>query len=61
MNIVTSPEVTGTVTIRLVDVSWKDALKTIISAYSYGYEQRENIIMVAPLEKLTEQKAGGGS
>ena len=56
VNIVTSPEVTGTVTIRLVDVSWKDALKTIISAYSYGYEQRENIIMVAPLEKLTEQK-----
>ena len=56
VNIVTSPDVTGTVTIRLVDVSWKDALKTIISAYSYGYEQRENIIMVAPLEKLTEQK-----
>ena len=56
VNIVTSPEVTGTVTIRLSDVSWKDALKTIISAYGYGYEQRENIIMVAPLEKLTEQK-----
>jgi type IV pilus assembly protein PilQ len=56
VNIVTSPEVTGTVTIRLVDVSWKDALKTIIGAYGYGYEQRENIIMVAPLEKLTAQK-----
>lgn len=56
VNIVTSSEVTGTVTIRLADVSWKDALKTIISAYGYGYEQRENIIMVAPLEKLTEQK-----
>ena len=56
VNIVTSPEVSGTVTIRLADVPWKEALKTILSAYGYGYEQRENIIMVAPLEKLTAQK-----
>lgn len=56
VNIVASPEVAGTVTIRLVDVPWLDALKTIISTYGYGYEQRENIIIVAPIEKLTAQK-----
>ncbi len=56
VNIVTSPEVQGTVTIRLADVHWRDALKTIISAYGYGYDQRENIIIVAPIDKLTEQK-----
>lgn len=56
VNIVASPDVAGTVTIRLVDVPWLDALKTIISAYGYGYEQKENIIIVAPIEKLTAQK-----
>lgn len=56
VNIVASPEVSGNVTIKLTDVPWKEALKTILSAYGYGYDQRENIIMVAPLEKLTEQK-----
>ena len=56
INIVASPEVQGVVSMRLSEVSWQDALKTILSAYGYGYEQRENIIMVAPIEKLTEQK-----
>ena len=56
VNIVASPEVVGTVTIRLSDVPWLDALKTIVSIYGYGYEQRENIITVAPIEKLTNQK-----
>lgn len=56
VNIVAGPEVQGTVTIRLADVPWQEALKTIISAYGYGYDQRENIIIVAPIDKLTEQK-----
>lgn len=56
VNIVTSPDVQGVVTIRLVDVPWQAALKTILSTYGYGYDQKENIIMVAPLDKLTELK-----
>lgn len=56
VNIVASPEVAGTVTMRLQDVRWLEALKTILSTYGYGYDQRENIIVVAPLDKLTEQK-----
>lgn len=56
VNIVSSPEVSASVTIKLTDVPWKDALKVILSNYGYAYEQRENIIMVAPLEKLAEQK-----
>lgn len=56
VNIVASPEVAGVVTMRLQNVHWLDALKTIISTYGYGYDQKENIIMVAPLDKLTEQK-----
>jgi type IV pilus assembly protein PilQ len=56
VNIVASPEVAGTVTIRLSDVPWLEALRTIVSVYGYGYEQRENIVTVAPIEKLTNQK-----
>lgn len=56
VNIVASPEVVGTVTIRLSDVPWLEALKTIVSIYGYGYEQKENIVTIAPIEKLTNQK-----
>ena len=56
VNIVPSAEVNGIVSVRLVDVYWEDALKTIISSYGYSYEQRGNIIMVAPVEKLTAMK-----
>jgi type IV pilus assembly protein PilQ len=56
VNIVAGPEVQGAVTISLVDVHWREALKTIISTYGYGYDQRGNIIIVAPIDKLTEQK-----
>lgn len=56
INIVTTPEVMGNVTIRLVDVPWEKALDVILKTYSFGYEKQENIITVAPIEKLTAQK-----
>lgn len=56
VNIVTTPEVIGNVTIRLVDVPWEKALDVILKTYGFGYEKQGNIIMVAPIEKLTAQK-----
>ena len=56
INIVPSPEVTGFVTIRLKDVYWKDALDAILKTYGFGYDTQENIIMVAPLDRLTSLK-----
>ena len=56
VNIVPSPEVTGFVTIRLQDVHWKNALEAILKTYGFGYDVQENIIMVAPLDKLTTLK-----
>ena len=56
MNIVASPDVTGTVTIYLDNVPWEKALDVILKTYDFGYEKRANIISVAPLDKLTEQK-----
>jgi type IV pilus assembly protein PilQ len=46
----------GTVTIRLVDVPWEKALDVILKTYGFAYEKVGNIITVAPVEKLTEQK-----
>lgn len=56
INIVASPEVTGTVSVYLDNTPWDKALEVILSTYGFGYEKKANIIMVAPLEKLTEQK-----
>jgi len=56
VNIVTTPEVMGNVTIRLVDVPWEKALDVILKTYGFGYEKQGRIIMVAPIDKLTAQK-----
>ncbi len=56
VNIVTTPEVIGNVTIRLMDVPWEEALNVILKTYGFGYEKDGNIITVAPIEKLTAQK-----
>lgn len=56
VNIVTTPDVIGNVTIRLVDVPWDKALDVVLKTYGFGYERQGNIISVAPIEKLTNQK-----
>lgn len=56
VNIVTTPEVMGAITIRLVDVPWEKALDVILKTHGYGYDRVGNIITVAPIDKLTEQK-----
>jgi len=56
VNIVASPDVTGTVSIYLDDVPWEKALDVILSTYGFGYEKRANVISVAPLDKLVEAK-----
>jgi type IV pilus assembly protein PilQ len=56
VNIVTTPEVIGNITIRLVDVPWEKALGVILKTYGFGYEKAANIITVAPIDKLADQK-----
>lgn len=56
VNIVTTPEVMGNITIRLIDVPWDKALDVILRTYGFGYERVGNIITVAPIEKLTTLK-----
>ncbi len=56
VNIVAGKDVTGTVTIRLVDVPWEKALDTILKTYGYAYDQQGNIIRVSTLENLQKEE-----
>jgi type IV pilus assembly protein PilQ len=52
VNIVTGPEVTGLVTVRLDDVPWEKALEVILRTYDYVYERDGNIIRVTTRDKM---------
>jgi len=56
VNIIATPEVIGDVSIRLVDVHWEKALDAILKTYGFAYEKQGNILLVAPIEKLTAMK-----
>ena len=51
-NIVTSDGVTGTVTLRLQDVPWDQALDIILQAKSLGMRKSGNVIWVAPKDEI---------
>jgi len=56
INIVTTPEVMGNVNIRLENVPWEKALEVILKTYGFAYERVGNIIIVAPIDRLTNLK-----
>ncbi len=56
VNIVTGPEVSGTVTIRLTDVPWEQALEVVLRTYGYVYERDDNIIRVTTKENLQTEE-----
>ncbi|MCF7873446.1 MAG: hypothetical protein K9L84_01160 [Candidatus Omnitrophica bacterium] len=57
VNITTSPEVQGTVTVDLEDIDWLTALEVVIRPYDYSYEWiGENTIVVDTTEKITERE-----
>ena len=56
VNIVAGKDVTGNVTIRLVDVPWEKALDVILKTYGYAYDRQGNIIRVSTLENLRKEE-----
>ncbi len=56
VNIIATPEVIGDVSIRLVEVHWEKALDAILKTYGFAYEKQGNILLVAPIDKLTAMK-----
>ncbi len=56
VNIVVSKEVIGTVTMRLVDVPWEQALDVILKTYGFAYEREGNIITVSTVDTMKERR-----
>src|SRR2546425_5562965 len=52
VNILTSDAVQGTVTARLLDVPWEQALAAILTLTGLAQERQGNVILVAPAERL---------
>jgi type IV pilus assembly protein PilQ len=58
LNIITSDDVKGKVTLRLINVPWDQALDLVLQAKSLGARQEGNVVRIAPLATLrTEEKA----
>ena len=56
VNIVTADNVTGSVTIRMRNVPWDQALDVILQAKTLGMVRRANMIRVAPLDVLQKER-----
>jgi len=50
INILASGEVQGTITVRLVDVPWEQALNAVLTLTGLAQERQGNVILVAPAE-----------
>ncbi|MGH7318047.1 MAG: secretin N-terminal domain-containing protein [Candidatus Rokuibacteriota bacterium] len=55
LNIVTSEDVKGKVTVKLTNVPWQQALDSVVRAAKLAYVQEGNIIRVDRLENLTKE------
>ena len=56
LNIITSPGVKGTVTLRLMEVPWDQVLDLILKNSQLGMQREGNIIRITTLKKLAEEK-----
>jgi type IV pilus assembly protein PilQ len=55
LNIIMSDDVKGTLTMRLVDVPWDQALDLILTARGLGKEEEGNVIRIAPIDVLRKE------
>lgn len=56
VNIVTADNVQGSVTIRMRNIPWDQALDVILQSKNLGMVRRGNIIRVAPVEQLEKER-----
>ena len=57
MNIVASDSVAGSITLRLINVPWDQALDIILKSKNLGKRENGNVILVAPTAELAAQEA----
>jgi type IV pilus assembly protein PilQ len=58
LNIIAGDDVTGKVTMRLVDVPWDQALDVVLQARGLGMSRVGNVIRVAPMDTLKKEIQG---
>ena len=56
LNIIASDEVSGKVTLRLVDVPWDQALDVILKTNGLDQVTEGNVIRIAPVDKLRQER-----
>ncbi len=56
LNIITGDDVKGSLTLKLIDVPWDQALDIILTTLSLDKVQHGNILRVAPTEKLKKER-----
>jgi len=56
LNIITTEDVKGTVTVRLVDVPWDQAFDIILQSKNLGVERIGNVMRIAPLERISAER-----
>lgn len=56
LNIIASDDVTGKVTLRLIDVPWDQALDVILKTHGLDQVQERNVIRIAPVDKLRSER-----
>ena len=54
VNIVTTPDVIGNVSVRLADVPWEIALDVILKTYGFGSQRQGNVILVTKIENVAK-------
>ncbi len=57
LNVVVDPDVTGSVTVNLDNVPWDQALDIILRINRLGYTVDNNVLRVARIERLTQEKS----
>ena len=55
-NVITSDSVTGTVTLRLQDVPWDQALDIILQSKGLGMRKTGNVLWVAPKDEINAKE-----
>lgn len=53
LNILVGDDVTGTISIKLVNVPWDQALDVILDTKGLGMKRKDNIVVIRPLSKIT--------
>lgn len=56
VDIVTTPDISANISIKLTDVPWQSALGVILKTYGFAYERDGKIITVSTTEKINEMR-----